>query len=133
MFPIAVIGGVIGAVISAAEGASWLSRQIDTAKTSASVGGKGDGKTDTSGSSTSGENKVSQFEATLAAQVAGQNQPVTATTSSSTVATTLTGPSYDTVARMKAGLIAYAQVGDHRGNDSATASGVNQDRAAARS
>ena len=39
MFPIA-IGGVIGAVVSAVQGADWLSDKLDSSKGAGSVGGK---------------------------------------------------------------------------------------------
>ena len=137
MFPIVAIGGVIGAVFSIAKGASWLSDQLDSSNASASVGGKGDGKTETGSSA---DTQTSQFEAALAAQVAGQNQPaaaVTGTTTSSTATSatgganaatmSVVGATYDPVARMKAGLIAYSQVGANR-DDQSTASQATASR-----
>ena len=106
MLPLLAIGGVIGAVMSAAKGVSWLSGQLDPTKAAASAGGKAATTPATSA-------KMSQFAATLAAQVAGQNVPVSAqTTASVPVQQHVTA--YDTAARIKAGLAAYGQVGEHR-------------------
>jgi hypothetical protein len=116
MFPIVAIGGVIGAVFSIAKGASWLVDQLDSAKAGASAGGKPEPKTAAGA-------KPSQFEAALAAQVAGQKTPVATTTASGLPP--LGGPDYNTLARMKAGLFAYSHVGEHRdghGKDSQAAS-----------
>ena len=44
MFPIAIIAGVIGAVVSTAQGASWVSNHLDSSKAAASAGGKGEAK-----------------------------------------------------------------------------------------
>ena len=71
MLPLLALGGVIGAVMSAAKGVSWLSGQLDTTKTAASAGGKAATTPETTA-------KMSQFAATLAAQVAGQSVPVSA-------------------------------------------------------
>jgi hypothetical protein len=65
MFPLAIIAGVVGAVASAAKGASWLSDQLDSTKGSASAGGKTEAKPATTA-------KASQFEAALAAQARPQ-------------------------------------------------------------
>ena len=78
MLPLLVIGGVIGAVMSAAKGASWLSDQLDSTKTTASAGGKPATTPATAA-------KMSQFAATLAAQVAGQSVPVSAQTTAADV------------------------------------------------
>ena len=92
--------------MSAAKGVSWLSGQLDSTKAAASAGGKAATTPATSA-------KMSQFAATLAAQVAGQNVPVSAqTTASVPVHQHVTA--YDTAARIKAGLAAYGQVGEHR-------------------
>ena len=40
MFPIAIIAGVIGAVVSGGQGASWLSKRADSANGAGSAGGK---------------------------------------------------------------------------------------------
>jgi hypothetical protein len=108
VLPLIAIGGVIGAVMSVAKGASWLSDQLDQTKSSASAGGKAEPKTtDTA--------KASPFAATLAAQVAGQSVPVSTPTPVSLPQQQQT-PDYDTAARIKAGLVAYGQIGEHRTN-----------------
>ena len=112
MFPLLAIGGVIGAVMSIGKGASWLSGQVDSASSGASVGGKGDAKPDA-------EAKVSAFESTLAAQVAGQSVPVSAAMPATAAVTALPlthGPDQDVLGRMKAGMLAYNHIGEHRGN-----------------
>lgn len=124
MFPIVAIGGVIGAVISVAKGASWLAEQLDSSKVGASVGSKPEPKTAT-------EAKASQFEAALAAQVAGQKAPV-ATAAAQASLPPVGGPDYDALARMKAGLFAYSHVGEHR-DGQAKASAAGEDRPVTRS
>ncbi len=109
MFPIVAIGGVIGAVFSVAKGASWLADQLDSSKSTASVGGKGEAKPATSEAAT----KASPFEAALSAQVAGQTLPASPSAASVPV---LHAPDYDASARIKAGVVAYNHIGEHRGN-----------------
>jgi hypothetical protein len=117
MLPLLAIGGVIGAVMSAAKGVSWLSGQLDSTKAAASAGGKAATTPATSA-------KMSQFAATLAAQVAGQNVPVSPqTTASVPVQQHVTA--YDTAARIKAGLAAYGQVGEHRNHAKPQAGGTS--------
>ena len=111
MLPLVAIGGVIGAIVSVAKGASWLSDQISGSDKSASAGGKG-------GLTPLTEAQKSSFAATLAAQGAGQGVP------SSTLATAAPAPApamipqlhatgYDTLARLQAGTAAYSQIGQH--------------------
>lgn len=116
MFPLIAIGGVIGAVVSAIQGASWLSDHLDSSK-AASAGGKAAAKPPA-------EAKVSPFEAALAAQAAGQTLPGSgssaASANSPTPATAIVPPihgtDYDTLARMKAGIVAYSHIGERHGN-----------------
>ena len=112
MFPIAAIGGVIGAAISIAKGVSWLSDQLETARSSASAGGK----VELPGMS---EAKGAQFEAALAAQVAGQKQPL-ATPTVPEGPLLPRGPDYATADRIKAGVLAYGQIGDRHVERSTT-------------
>src|SRR5690242_9701084 len=67
MFPLIAIGGVIGAVMSIAKGASWVADQLDSSP-SGSVGGKSD-------VTAQADAKASSFDAALAAQTAGQALP----------------------------------------------------------
>jgi hypothetical protein len=94
MLPILVVGGVIGAVVSALQGASWISDQLGPSN-AASAGGKGAPKS-------SAEAKTSPFETALAA--AASLLPATH------------GTDYNALARMKAGITAYSHVGEHRAN-----------------
>jgi hypothetical protein len=124
MFPLLAIGGVIGAVMSVAKGASWLSDQLDATKNAASAGGKSETRPAT-------DAKATSFEATLAAQVAGQSLPASTPAPSAQVAgvtATQPGTDYDALARMRAGVFAYSHVGEHhnhqkpalQGSDAAT-------------
>jgi hypothetical protein len=124
MLPLLAIGGVIGAVMSAAKGVSWLSGQLDSTKATASAGGKAATTPATAA-------KTSQFAATLAAQVAGQNVPVSAQTTAANVPLQQHVTAYDTAARLKAGLVAYGQVGEHRTHPSKPLDGSASDGAAA--
>jgi hypothetical protein len=124
MLPLLAIGGVIGAVMSAAKGVSWLSGQLDSTKATASAGGKAATTSATAA-------KTSQFAATLAAQVAGQNVPVSAQTTAANVPLQQHVTAYDTAARLKAGLVAYGQVGEHRTHHSKPLDGSASDGAAA--
>ena len=110
MIPLVAIGGVIGAVMSVAKGASWLSDQISD-KGAASAGGK------TSSASLT-EAQASSFAATLAAQTAGQSVPVSAASPApATTASVLgTGPDENAAARAKAGVLAYSNIGQHHGH-----------------
>ncbi len=105
MLPLLVVGGIIGAVVSAVQGGSWLSDKVDASSSSASVGGKASAKPAT-------EAKASPFEAALAAQVAGQSVPVSAPAPASVPV--LHGPDQDALARMNAGMVAYNHIGEHR-------------------
>ena len=121
MFPIAIVAGVIGAVVSGAQGASWLSDHIGSTKNTASAGGKSEPTSQTDAKSTS------PFEAALAAQVTGQSvptsTPVTSTQSSLPVPPLRT--SYDTLARTTAGIAAYSQVGEHRNGHTKQSTGTD--------
>lgn len=129
MLPILVVGGVIGAVVSALQGASWISDQLGPSN-AASAGGKGAPKS-------SAEATTSPFETALAAQAAGQTMPTApatmapapALTAPSVAAPAITGAAaaasllpathgtdYNALARMKAGITAYSHVGEHRAN-----------------
>jgi hypothetical protein len=119
MFPLLAIGGVIGAVMSAAKGASWLSDQLDATKNAASAGGKSEARPAT-------DAKAASFESALAAQVAGQTMPASAP-SPSTQVTSVTaaqhGTDYDALGRMKAGIFAYSHVGEHHGHQKSAPQG----------
>ena len=127
MLPIMIVGGVLGAVISAVQGGSWLSDHINSAQSSASVGGKG-----TTG--TQVDAKASPFESVLAAQAAGQTLPASTDTppaaSLPTPAATLVQPThgtdYTSLARLNAGITAYHHVGDHHGKHPAATSPISQ-------
>ncbi len=111
MFPIAIVAGVIGALVSTAQGASWLSDHVDSSKSAASAGGKAEAKPETDARTSS------SFEAALAAQVTGQSMPAnnTVTPSSSNVTNAqqhATG--YDTLERTKAGIEAYSHIAEKR-------------------
>ena len=123
MFPIAVVAGVIGAVVSVAQGASWVSGHLDSSKDTTSVGSKGEAKSGT-------DAKLSpSFEAALTAQVTGQGVPAsTATTpaASNVVSTQQYGTDYDALARAKAGITAYNHVGEHRSSHDSDNTAVSQ-------
>jgi hypothetical protein len=108
MFPIAIIAGVIGAVVSTAQGASWVSDQVNSSTGTVSAGGKTEAKAQTATS-------TSPFEAALAAQVAGQSVQASpaVTTSSSNVTPSQQVTDYDTLQRTQAGIAAYGRVGEH--------------------
>src|SRR5690242_12915390 len=112
MFPLAVIGGAIGAVFSIAKGASWLSDQLDSTKASAAAGSKAQVRSE------SDAKAVASFQAALAAQSAGQSLPTPPAAAPAPVPAALPlqqhGPDYDALARMKAGIFAYSHVGEHR-------------------
>ncbi|HEY7579127.1 MAG TPA: hypothetical protein VH855_16170 [Acetobacteraceae bacterium] len=110
MFPLVAIGGAIGAVMSIAKGASWLTDQISD-KGAASAGGKAGPKALT-------EAQASAFAATLAAQTAGQTMPASPASPASAAAVTqqVTGPDENTAARAKAGVLAYSHIGAHHGH-----------------
>jgi hypothetical protein len=111
MLPLIAIGGVIGAIVSAAKGASWLSDQVNGSTKSASAGGKG-------GLTPLTEAQTSSFAATLAAQGAGQGVPSSALATAApapapTMIPQLHATGYDTLARLQAGTVAYSQIGQH--------------------
>lgn len=113
MFPLAIIAGAIGAVVSVAQGASWVQDHVASSGNASSVGGKSDTQ------SQSSANASSSFEATLAAQVTGQSVPTSASAttnaaSSASSVLTQTTTAYDTLERTKAGIAAYSQHGEHR-------------------
>jgi hypothetical protein len=112
MFPIAIIAGVIGAVVSTAQGASWVSNHLDSSKAAASAGGKGEAKPQT-------DAKATSFDATLAAQVAGQGvpaSPAAVAAAPSHLPPPQHATTYDTLARTQAGIVAYSHVGEHHGS-----------------
>jgi hypothetical protein len=73
---------------------------------------------------------MSQFAATLAAQVAGQNVPASPQTTAS-VPVQQQASAYDTASRIKAGLVAYGQIGEHRTHHSKPLDGTASNGAAA--
>jgi len=107
MLPLLAIGGVIGAVMSVAKGASWLSDQLGTTKGAASAGGKAAPPAATA--------SKSQFDAALAAQVAGQSVPIQPSTPTAALPQQH-GTDYATLGRLRAGVAAYSQVAEHRDN-----------------
>lgn len=112
MFPIAIIAGIIGAVVSGAQGASWVSNHVDGSTGAASAGGKGEAKPQT-------DAKAPSFDAALAAQVAGQSvpaSPATVAAAPSQLPLAQHATTYDTLARTQAGIMAYSHVGEHRGS-----------------
>jgi hypothetical protein len=111
MLPLLAVGGVIGAVMSVAKGASWVSDQLGLTSSATSAGGKAQPKPGTTGNTAS----VSQFEATLAAQVAGPSVPAsTPNLASVTPVQPQYGTNYDALARINAGVSAYNHIGEHR-------------------
>jgi hypothetical protein len=122
MLPLLVVGGVIGAVVSAIQGGSWLSDHLGAAGSAATAGGKGEVTPQT-------QARLSSFEAALAAQAAGQTLPTgTATaapasgpTTSAAIVSQTHGLDYDALARMKAGIMAYSHVGQHHGDHTGSA------------
>ena len=110
MFPLVAIGGVIGAVMSVAKGASWLSDQISD-KGAASAGGK-------TSSTQLTEAQASSFAAALSAQTAGQSMPTGTTNPAPTnmASVQATGPDENAAARAKAGVLAYSHIGEHHGH-----------------
>jgi hypothetical protein len=109
MFPLVAIGGAIGAVMSIAKGAEWLSDQIRE-KDAASAGGK-------SGATKLTDAQAASFAATLAAQTAGQSVPASTAISAPTMAPMqATGPDENAAARAKAGVLAYSHIGEHHGH-----------------
>ena len=123
MFPIAIVAGVIGAVVSGAQGASWLSDHIGSTKNTASAGGKSEPTSQTDAKSSP------SFEAALAAQVTGQSVPTSTSTpvtsTQSSVPVSPLGTSYDTLARTTAGIAAYSQVGEHRNGHTKQSTGTD--------
>ena len=110
MFPLVAIGGIIGAVMSVAKGASWLADQLDSTKGTGSTGGKAQPTALT-------ETQASAFAATLAAQTTGQSVPVSpAAASAAPAVMQLNGTDYGELARMQAGAVAYSRIGAHHGN-----------------
>jgi hypothetical protein len=107
MFPLVAIAGVVSAVATFAKGASWLAGKLDQAG-EASDGGKAGAKPMTAA-------QAAQFDAVLSAQVAGQSVPVSASMPVNMLPHQ-SGPDYDSLARMQAGIVAYNHVGEHRGN-----------------
>ena len=129
MFPIAIVAGVIGAVVSGAQGVSWLSDHIGSTKNTASVGGKSEPTSQTDAKSSP------SFEAALAAQVTGQSVPTSTpvTPTQSSVPVSQLGTSYDTLARTNAGIAAYSQVGEHRNGHTKQSTGTSDDNPVTRS
>jgi|SRR5579863_3005642 len=110
MLPLLAIGGVIGAIMSVAKGASWLSDQISGAKGTGSAGGK-------SGPTPLTDAQASAFATTLAAQSAGQSlPPSTPIATPPNLVPQINGPDYSMLERIKAGVAAYTQIGEHYGN-----------------
>ena len=128
MFPLMVIGGVIGAMMSIGKGASWVSDQLHSATSSGSAGGK-----DAPAAATNA--KAGSFDAALAAQTAGPSVPAVAVASATAPAPMLVphahAGDYDQLARMKAGVEAYNTIGEHHRNHAgAIKSGVDGSPAA---
>jgi hypothetical protein len=110
VLPLIAIGGVIGVIVSAAKGASWLSDQVGSANGSGSAGGK-------KGPTPLSNQQASSFAATLAAQTAGQGLPPSLPVATSPSAVPqLNGTDYVMLDRMQAGLSAYDQVGERYGS-----------------
>ena len=129
MFPIAIVAGVIGAVVSGAQGASWVSDHLTSSKASASAGGKSEPASQTDAKSSP------SFEAALAAQVTGQSVPTSTpvTSTQSSVPVSPLGTNYDTLARATAGIAAYGQVGEHRNGHTKQSTGTSDDNPVTRS
>jgi hypothetical protein len=130
MFPIAIVAGVIGAVVSTAQGASWIQDHLGSSGDASSVGGKSDAKSPSSaGTSPS-------FEAALAAQVTGQSVPTSTTTGTTgtavaaTVASVHQATAYDTLERTKAGIATYGHVGEHRNGHAKSSNGATDEHLA---
>ena len=130
MFPIAIIAGVIGAVVSTAQGASWASDHLGSSK-AASAGGKA------AATSQPDAKTSASFEAALAAQVTGQSVPAgSATTSSAASSVTSTqqyGTDYDTLARTSAGITAYGRAAEHRAGSAPSTQDTTSDSQITRS
>ncbi|HME24075.1 MAG TPA: hypothetical protein VKI44_22545 [Acetobacteraceae bacterium] len=128
MFPIAIIAGVIGAVVSGVQGASWVSDHLDSSKAAASAGGKAEAKPQA-------DAKAPSFDAALAAQVTGQSVPASTpvTSTQSSVPVSQLGTDYDTLARTKAGILAYSHVGEHRNSQAKQSTGTSDDSPVTRS
>lgn len=110
MLPLVVIGGVVGAIATAAKGISWLSDHIESAQGSGSAGGK-------PGPTPLSKEQASAFAATLAAQTAGQGLPPSLPLSPAPNAVPqINGTDYAILDRVKAGLAAYDRVGERHGN-----------------
>ena len=122
MFPIAIVGGIIGAVVSVAKAADWLSDKLESANGAGSAGGKPEPTKLT-------EAQASAFAATLAAQTAGQALPPSLPVSPAPdTIPQLRGTDYAMLDRMKAGLVAYNHVGEHRGNHAGAIAQAKDDR-----
>lgn len=110
MLPLLAVGGVIGAIMSVAKGASWVSDQISGTKGTGSAGGK-------AGPTPLTDAQASAFATTLAAQTAGQSlPPSTPVATPPNLVPHVNGPDYSMLERMKAGVAAYTQIGEHYGN-----------------
>jgi len=125
MLPLLAIGGVIGAIMSVAKGASWVSDQIGPAS-GAEATAKSEKQAQTA--------KAAPFEKALAAQAAGPSVPTRGTIApapaaavpaagpaSAGILAATHGTDYDSLARMQAGIAAYGSVGERHGHHSGQA------------
>jgi len=110
MLPLLAVGGVIGAIMSIGKGASWLSGQINSSKGTGSAGGK-------AGPTPLTDAQASAFAATLAAQTAGQSlPPSTSVATPPNLVPQVNGTDYSMMERIRVGVAAYSQIGEHYGN-----------------
>ena len=107
MFPIAIVGAIIGVIATGAKGAEWASDKLDSSKGSGSVGGK-------AGPTPLTDAQAASFSATLAAQTAGQSLPPSIPVATAPAAVHQSnGTDYAMFDRLTAGTIAYSHIGEH--------------------
>jgi len=121
MFPIAIVGGIIGAIVSGAKGAEWLTDKLDSAQGTGSAGGKAVPTALT-------QAQAASFAAALAAQTAGQTLPPSVPVATPPAAIQQSnGTDFAMLDRLKAGTIAYSHVGEHHGTHAGAVKDPNSD------
>jgi hypothetical protein len=109
MFPIAIVGAVIGMAVSGTKGAEWVSDKLGITKGGGSAGSK-------AGPTALTEKQASSFAAALAAQNTQQSLPPSIPVATAPAAVQpSSGTDYALFDRLKAGTMAYNQIGKHNG------------------
>jgi hypothetical protein len=109
MFPIAIIGAVIGIAVSGTKGAEWVSDKLDSATGTGSAGSK-------AGPTALTKKQAASFAATLAAQNTGQSLPPSIPVAAAGTAVHQSkGTDYALFDRLAAGTMAYNNIGERNG------------------